>query len=55
MSNMAGSMARRLRAVELVVRIESLKERANRDLDIDNIVEKAKKIDAFTSKTSSFD
>lgn len=55
MAGMAGSMARRLRAVELVIRVESMKDKAERDLDIGNIVEKARTIDAFTSSTLSFD
>ena len=44
------SHLRKLRAVEIVVRIESLKAREDRELDLDTVLENAKRIDLFAVK-----
>lgn len=43
---------RRLEAVKLVVRLESLKDKNDRELDIDKIIEKAKTVDNFMKDLS---
>lgn len=43
---------RRLKAVKLVVRLESLKDKTDRELEIDKIVEKARTIDTFMKEMS---
>lgn len=43
---------RRLEAVKLVVRLEGMKDKADRELDVDKIVEKAKTIDTFVKELS---
>lgn len=43
---------RRLEAVKLVVRLEGLKDKGDRELDINKIVEKAKTIDNFMKELS---
>lgn len=44
------SHLRKLKAVELVVQVERMKDKADRDLDIDSIIERAKKLDVFTKE-----
>lgn len=44
---MQGTSGRRLEAIKLVVRIEGLKDRKDRELDLDRVIASAEKIDKY--------